>query len=64
MGDRQAKDPLFDAFAGVARAMASGRPVEIVDLLSQGERSRRWPASSMTETATCLRSEDASQSAL
>jgi len=39
VGDRQAKDALFDAFAEVAKALASGRRVEIVDLLAQGERS-------------------------
>src|SRR5881396_1773211 len=39
MGDRRAKDALFDAFAGVARALASGRRAEIVDVLAQGERS-------------------------
>ena len=39
MGDRAAKDSLFDAFAQVAKALASGRRAEIVDLLSQGERS-------------------------
>lgn len=39
MGDRQAKDALFDAFAGVAKALASGRRAEIVDVLAQGERS-------------------------
>jgi rhodanese-related sulfurtransferase len=36
---RQAKDTLFDAFAGVARAMSSGRRVEVIELLAQGERS-------------------------
>jgi rhodanese-related sulfurtransferase len=36
---RQAKDALFDAFASIARAMASGRRAEIVELLSQGERT-------------------------
>ena len=30
---------LFDAFASVAQALGSGRRAEIVDLLSQGERS-------------------------
>jgi rhodanese-related sulfurtransferase len=30
---------LFDAFAEVAKALASGRRAEIVDLLAQGERS-------------------------
>lgn len=39
MGDRAAKDALFDAFAEVAKAMASGRRAEIVDVLVQGERS-------------------------
>jgi rhodanese-related sulfurtransferase/predicted transcriptional regulator len=39
MGDRVAKDALFDAFAEVAKALASGRRAEIVDLLAQGERS-------------------------
>ena len=39
MGDRAAKDALFDAFAEVAKAMASGRRAEIVDVLAQGERS-------------------------
>ena len=39
MGDRAAKDALFDAFADVAKALASGRRAEIVDVLAQGERS-------------------------
>jgi rhodanese-related sulfurtransferase len=39
VGDRAAKDALFDGFAEVAKAMASGRRAEIVDLLAQGERS-------------------------
>ena len=38
MGDRRAKDALFDAFAEVAKALASGRRAEIIDLLAQGER--------------------------
>src|ERR671927_1495414 len=36
---RAAKDSLFDAFASVAKALASGRRAEIVDVLAQGERS-------------------------
>ncbi|TVR36275.1 MAG: ArsR family transcriptional regulator [Nitriliruptor sp.] len=36
---RQAKDALYDGFASVARALASGRRAEIVDVLSQGERT-------------------------
>src|SRR5256885_14380175 len=39
MGDRAAKDALFDGFAAVAKALGSGRRAEIVDLLAQGERS-------------------------
>ena len=39
VGDRAAKDALYDAFAEVAKALASGRRAEIVDLLAQGERS-------------------------
>lgn len=39
MADRAAKDALFDGFAGVAKALGSGRRAEIVDVLSQGERS-------------------------
>jgi rhodanese-related sulfurtransferase len=39
MSGRAAKDSLFDAFAEIAVALASGRRTEIVDLLAQGERS-------------------------
>src|SRR5947199_3259348 len=39
MADREAKNSLFDAFAEVAKALASGRRAEIVDVLAQGERS-------------------------
>ena len=39
MADRAAKDALFDGFAEIAKALASGRRTEIVDLLAQGERS-------------------------
>lgn len=39
MTDRSAKDALFEGFAAVARALASGRRAEIVDVLAQGERS-------------------------
>jgi rhodanese-related sulfurtransferase len=39
MSHRPAKDELFDALAGAARALASGRRAEIVDVLAQGERS-------------------------
>jgi rhodanese-related sulfurtransferase len=33
------KQRLFDAFASVGKALASGRRVELVDVLAQGERS-------------------------
>jgi rhodanese-related sulfurtransferase len=36
---QDAKSALFDAFASVAGALASGRRAEIIDLLAQGERS-------------------------
>lgn len=39
VGDRAAKDALFEGFAEVAKALASGRRAEVVDLLAQGERS-------------------------
>jgi rhodanese-related sulfurtransferase/DNA-binding HxlR family transcriptional regulator len=39
MGDRAGKDALYDGFAMVAKALANGRRAEIVDVLSQGERS-------------------------
>ena len=39
MGDRAAKEALYDGFAVVAKALANGRRAEIVDVLSQGERS-------------------------
>ena len=39
MAARAAKDALYEGFAEVARALASGRRAEIVDVLAQGERS-------------------------
>src|ERR1043166_5809391 len=39
VGDRIAKDALFEGFAEVAKALSSGRRAEIVDVLAQGERS-------------------------
>ena len=38
MGDRAAKDALYDGFADVAKAMGSGRRAELIDVLVQGER--------------------------
>lgn len=39
MGDRAAKDALFEGLAEVAKALGSGRRTEIIDVLAQGERS-------------------------
>ena len=39
MNDRPSKDTLYNAFSGVAKALASGRRAELVDVLAQGERS-------------------------
>jgi rhodanese-related sulfurtransferase len=38
VGDRVAKDALFDGFADIAKALANGRRAELVDVLAQGER--------------------------
>lgn len=39
MGDREAKTALFDQFARVGKALASGKRLELLDLLAQGERT-------------------------
>ena len=39
VGERFAKDALFDGFASVAAALANGRRAEIIELLAQGERN-------------------------
>ena len=39
MGDRLAKTALFDAFARAAKALASGRRIELLDVLANGERT-------------------------
>jgi rhodanese-related sulfurtransferase len=39
MGDRAAKDALYDGLAGVAKALGNGHRAQLVDLLAQGERS-------------------------
>jgi len=39
MAERIAKDALFDGLVAAAKALASGRRAEIVDVLAQGERS-------------------------
>jgi rhodanese-related sulfurtransferase/DNA-binding transcriptional ArsR family regulator len=50
VGSRPDKDALFDAFGDVAKAMASGRRAEIVDLLAQGERSVEEVATEIGQT--------------
>ena len=50
MGDRAAKDALFEGFAEVAKALASGRRAEIVDVLGQGERSVEEIAGELGQT--------------
>ncbi|GAC1635809.1 MAG: metalloregulator ArsR/SmtB family transcription factor [Mycobacterium sp.] len=39
MGDRAAKNALFDQFARVGKALSSGKRLELLDLLAQGERT-------------------------
>ncbi|MBI3687039.1 MAG: metalloregulator ArsR/SmtB family transcription factor [Actinobacteria bacterium] len=39
MGDRRAKDALWEQFAAVGKALASPKRLELLDLLAQGERS-------------------------
>ncbi|HKQ01503.1 MAG TPA: metalloregulator ArsR/SmtB family transcription factor [Actinomycetes bacterium] len=39
MADRAAKTALFDAFARAAKALASGRRIELMDVLANGERT-------------------------
>ena len=39
MADRVAKTALFDDFARVGRALASGRRIELLDVLANGERT-------------------------
>lgn len=38
MGNRAAKDALFDGFADIAKALANGHRAELIDVLAQGER--------------------------
>jgi rhodanese-related sulfurtransferase/predicted transcriptional regulator len=39
MGDRETKTALFDEFARAAKALASGRRIELLDVLANGERA-------------------------
>ena len=50
MGERAAKSKLFDGFGAVAKALASGRRVEILDVLAQGPRSVEELASEIDQS--------------
>src|SRR6266496_6817897 len=50
MASGTAKAALFDALASVAKALASGRRAEIVDVLAQGERSVEELAGEISQT--------------
>jgi len=39
MGDRELKRALFDEFGRIGRALASGRRIELLDVLANGERT-------------------------
>jgi rhodanese-related sulfurtransferase len=39
MGNRAAKTALFDAFGRIGKALASGRRIELLDVLANGERT-------------------------
>jgi DNA-binding transcriptional ArsR family regulator len=39
MGDRDKKSALFEQFARVSKALGSGKRLELIDLLAQGERT-------------------------
>ncbi|HEV8650082.1 MAG TPA: metalloregulator ArsR/SmtB family transcription factor [Actinomycetes bacterium] len=39
MGDRKAKTALFDEFGRIGKALASGRRIELLDVLANGERT-------------------------
>lgn len=50
MGDRRAKDQMFDGFADVAKALANGRRAELIDVLAQGERNVEGLAAEIGQT--------------
>ncbi len=47
---RPAKDALFDGFATIAAALASGRRAEIVEVLAQGERTVEEVANAISQS--------------
>jgi len=50
MGDHAAKAELFEALADAAKALGNGRRAELVDVLSQGERSVEELAAEIDQT--------------
>ena len=50
MGDRYAKDRLYDGFAAVGKAVGSGRRVELLDLLAQAPRSVKQLADAIDQS--------------
>lgn len=50
MSSRAAKDALFDALASVTKALGNGRRAELVDVLTQGERSVEQLASEIDQS--------------
>jgi DNA-binding transcriptional ArsR family regulator len=50
VGSRPAKDALFDSFARVAASLASGRRLEILDVLAQAPRSVEEIASAIDQS--------------
>ena len=50
MGDRAAKDALFDGFAAIGKAIANGRRAELLDVLAQGERSVEALAAELSQS--------------
>ena len=50
IGQRPAKNALFDGLASVAAALANGRRAEIIELLSQGERSVEHIAAAINQS--------------
>lgn len=50
VGDRYAKDRLYDGFAAIGKAVGSGRRVELVDLLAQAPQSVKQLASAIDQS--------------
>lgn len=50
MGDRYAKDRLYDGFAAIGKAIGSGRRVELLDLLAQAPQSVKQLAGAIDQS--------------